>query len=933
VRALRLAAVQYENMARYDEAIASARAALALLDIRFATEEAGKAAALGEELQRIERLRAGRAIAALAELPPMNDAGTRMAMSLLVTLWSPAYITGDTTLARLLSATLVRLSLEHGNVGESAYGYVTHAITVGALQADYRAADEYGRLALAVNQRLDDLRLRAKVYQQFHAHVNFWCHPIPSCVPYAREAIAAGLDSGDFVYAGYAAGTELWAAIAAMQDLGAFEREYAPRVALLERLKNPGFADMARLILAWARALQGPPPAAGLPPALGPGFDEAQWLERYGHVRFFACIHAVARLQLALLLGDAQQALSCARRSQGLADAAPGTLWPLMHELWHALALARAAAPDSGVVWADDAARDEALQAIGRAQAAFAAREQHSAVNFRPPALLLEGELARLQGRAGDALLAHAGAAQFAADAGLRLMQALAHEGLARTHAAIGQTAVAALHQQRAAECYRTGGLHGKVAALLAAAARADPPAPTPIASAAAAQGGPTGSAHELDLASVLKAADAIAAEQETDALLARLLHIAIENAGAERGALVLESTEGPVLHSYEAGGSAPLVQALELSQRVPHSIVNYVRHTGETVVRARVAEASHARDEYLHTHAPRSLACLPVRALARTIGVLYLEHRHAEEVFTATRLATLQAIAMLAAIALENTRLVGGLRGEVEERREAQERLYEALTQVQRLKDDLELENSYLRRDLIANVSHDLRTPLVSLRGYVELVAAKGEALPAAEREQYLAIALKQSERLAGLIDELFDLAKLDFKGIRLNRERFAFGELAADVAQKFALAAKSRGVQISVQVGEPLPFVDADLGLVERVLDNLIGNALKHTPEGGRVAVRARPAGSHGLAEVQDSGEGIAAADLPHVFDRFYRGSGGAAAASNGAGLGLAIARRIVELHDGEIGAASAPGGGARLWFTLPVTSAPGAGAAPPG
>lgn len=921
-RVLRQRGVQFENMARFAEAIDSSRTALALFDLHLPAGEAEQAAALEHELQLVECLRGGRPIAALVDLPVMSDAPTRMVMGVLTELWSRAYIVGSPTLARLISAMLVRLSLTHGNVEESAYGYVTHAITVGALRADYRAADEYGHLALAVNRRFDDRTRRAKVYQQFHAHVNFWCRPLRTCMAFAREACAAGLDSGDFLYASYAAGTELWSAMASTQDLPGFVREYAPSIVLVERLNNPGFADQGRLLLAWADALQGRTVA---PQALtGGSFDEAAWLARYGDVRFFSSIHAVARLQLAVLLGSAGDAWQAARRSAALIDALPGTIWPVLHEFWHALALARAAdLPDTSAV-----ERESMRSGLRAAQAAFAAREVHNAENHRPQALLLAAELARLEGREADALRAGQQAAEFTATAPLLPFQALAHESLARTHRRLGQPVLAAMHGRHACELYAAWG-----ALAIAERLRAENPMHSEVDTVASAPASPTAAVprHEgpaferLDLSSVLKAAQAIAAEQEMDGLLARLLHIVIENAGAERCALVLEGEQGPVVHSYEAGGgAAPLAEPLEVSERVPRSVVHFVRRTGEAVVVSGAGgHEARADDEYLRRHTPRSLACLPVRRLARAVGVLYVEHRRAGGVFTAARLATLQALATQAAISLENARLLAGLRDEVAERRQAQDRLAGALAEVERLRDDLEAENSYLRRDLIANVSHDLRTPLVSLRGYLEVVATKGDSLPPSQRGQYLSVALRQSERLATLIDELFELAKLDFKGMMLDRECFSFAELAVDVVQKFQLSAEGQGVRISVDVPARLPAVDADLGLVERVLENLIGNALKHTPAGGRVDLRAAPRGAFVVAEVHDNGRGIAAEDLPHVFDRYYRGgaTGGDGRAHRGAGLGLAIARRIVELHGCEIGAASRRGEGTRLWFTLPV------------
>src|SRR5207249_10700163 len=177
------------------------------------------------------------------------DPEVRMVMNILTDIWASAYIVGDVLLARLISATMVRLSLTHGNVEESAYGYVTHAITVGPMRGDYESAYEFGKLALRVNERFNDSRRRAKIHQQFHAHVNLWRQPMHTCIPYAREACRSGLETGDFLYAAYGASTETWPAMVSTQDLAQFVRDYSPSLALINKLKATGFADSLKIIL------------------------------------------------------------------------------------------------------------------------------------------------------------------------------------------------------------------------------------------------------------------------------------------------------------------------------------------------------------------------------------------------------------------------------------------------------------------------------------------------------------------------------------------------------------------------------------------------------------------------------------------------------------------------------------------------------------
>ena len=222
-------------------------------------------------------------------------------------------------------------------------------------------------------------------------------------------------------------------------------------------------------------------------------------------------------------------------------------------------------------------------------------------------------------------------------------------------------------------------------------------------------------------------------------------------------------------------------------------------------------------------------------------------------------------------------------------------------------------------RRELIANVSHDLRTPIASLRGYLDTLVLKNGALSRDERDEYLQIAVRQSERLGRLVDELFELTKLDAREVEPVLERFKLAELVQDNVQRFQLRASARGVRLAADFDPDLPPVRADVGLMERALENLIENALKFTPPGGSVTVELRQAPSTLALRVIDTGCGISADDLPHIFDRHYRSRSGGCNESEGAGLGLAITRRILELHDSELGIVSAPGVGTTVSFAL--------------
>ncbi len=228
---------------------------------------------------------------------------------------------------------------------------------------------------------------------------------------------------------------------------------------------------------------------------------------------------------------------------------------------------------------------------------------------------------------------------------------------------------------------------------------------------------------------------------------------------------------------------------------------------------------------------------------------------------------------------------------------------------------------NDAKRREMVANVSHDLRTPLTSLHGYIETLLLKDETLSDAERQQYLAITNNQSKQLISLVSELFELARLDSCETLLDVEAFSLSELIQDVLQKFELNAQQRNITLSSDYGHDIPFAYGDIGLIQRVLDNLLQNALRHTPEGGTITLSLDASAENISVRVADTGCGIPEDDLPSIFDRFYRQEKSRQSSASNAGLGLAIAKRILDLHGTGITVSSYLRKGTTFVFQVPV------------
>ena len=227
-----------------------------------------------------------------------------------------------------------------------------------------------------------------------------------------------------------------------------------------------------------------------------------------------------------------------------------------------------------------------------------------------------------------------------------------------------------------------------------------------------------------------------------------------------------------------------------------------------------------------------------------------------------------------------------------------------------------------HMRRELVANVSHDLRTPVAAMQGYLETMSLSNN-LSEQEKQQYLAVALRHSKRLAKLVESLFELAKLDMQEVKPNLEPFPIGELLMDVVQKFSSSHANDGVTLECHCEEGMPFVYADICLIERVMDNLIENAFTFSKPGDSIRITNKHVDNKINIEITDSGCGIEADDVPKIFDQFYQAQNKHRKGSH-AGLGLSIVKRILELHGEKISVSSQVNKGTSFCFSLGVFNA---------
>ena len=220
------------------------------------------------------------------------------------------------------------------------------------------------------------------------------------------------------------------------------------------------------------------------------------------------------------------------------------------------------------------------------------------------------------------------------------------------------------------------------------------------------------------------------------------------------------------------------------------------------------------------------------------------------------------------------------------------------------------------LRKELIANVSHDLRTPIAIIQGYLETLEIKDETLSPDQRRQYLSTVLKSLKKLNVLVADLFELSKLEARQVQLKKESFVFSELIHDVHVKYQLLTQERDIRLDICLEDKSAVVEADLALIERVIQNLLDNAIKYTPNHGHIEIKMKKEQEKQVRfSIWNSGPGIQPSALPKIFDRYFKGK------STGSGLGLAIVKNILDIHQAPVFVESIPDHHTVFSFILPT------------
>lgn len=921
VHAMTSALYAFSN--RMDQAIQEGLRALGLMGIRLSAKPG--MAAVAAELVRTRAVQGRGQARDFEHAPLVTDPALRLTMKILAGFMAPAYLTGNDTLFATTMLRLARMSLRHGNCVEAVTAYSCYSVLLAGL-GDLSGAYEFGQLALRLTERFGAHQTKSRTLVLYALFGHSWSQPWAGLDAWFKESVEVGRQSGDFLFMAFACGyVHLWSP---RVDLATAVSEGERYLELCRQTHYRIALHAASCAHQLWRGLRGE--TDGMLSMSDAHFDEGRCVEemRQAHYVSGLAIYHLCKLQLACIHEEWDAAWHELLEAERVIKALAGSPYLVDYTVHGFQAAARIAARGGHAA----AGARRRLKAFHRRMALWA---QHCPENFQHHLGLMEAELAWLKGRVAEAPALFDRAVRAAQTSAFARYEALANEAAARFYRSRGLDKAARAYLQDARDAYGRWGALAKVRRLdrPVEAPSAIPEAGRPVAQVNLGEVPQLVEHGVLDLATVWKSTQAISSEVLLRRLVERLLAIAKENAGAQKGVLVLREagdTPSYVVHAERlVDGETRLLPAepLEGHPELPVRLIRYALRTKSLVLLGDAArQGAFVEDPYVRSRQPRSVLVLPIVHQASLLGVIYLENNLLADAFPPDRLAVLQILAAQAGISLQNARSAehaAYLEAEQTIReayaRDLEVRVAERTAELKQAYDQL-MEVDQLKTNFLSLVSHELRTPLTTILGYAEFLEDCVDGELSTGQEESVRQIQQATARLQRLVDDLLDFARVEAGTFGLVCSHVDLAAKIAETLHSLRPMTQETDLQLQVRVpGEPV-WVWADPGRLAQVLLNLVGNALKFTPPGGRIEVSLAASETAWRIEVTDTGIGIDPEHLPKLFQRFYQVDSSSTRSKGGAGLGLSIARSIVEAHGGEIGVRSVPQQGSTFWFTLP-------------
>jgi len=894
---------------------------------------------INKEQRAIELLLKDKQIEDLANLPEMTDPYKLAAIRIFLTIISATYVTNP-PLFSMMALSLVNLFIKYGNSSLAAAGYTLYSLFLCGQLEDYESGYRFSQLSLRLLEQFNVRQLTASVLMMQNSQVRHWKDHAKTTTNSLLEALNSAFEHGNLEFCGLASNSYCANLFYAGEHLNKLEQETNKYLNLVVKLKQEYSIYYA---LVYRQVVLNLLDRSSDPCQLiGGEFNELDAFPLFIKTQNYCTLYQGYTVKSILLFLFKNYALALEVTNLGklYESSAAGMLATAELNFYESLSLLALCLNE------DEVNKIQFLKQVSSNQKRMKKWAFHAPVNYQHKYELVEAEKARVLGKSAKAMDYYDRAIRGASKQGYIQEEAIAYERAAEFYLSLGREEIGQFYMKNAYQCYASWGATAKVKALEAeypqllvgATNRTGVKgnSTTRITSASGSN------AQALDLETVVKASQALAGEIVLDKLLAKLMKIAIENAGAQKGFLILE-TEGNLAIAASGTVDSDEVKTLQsipinsvaTSTQMPllsGAIVNYVARTKENVVlNDALNEGQFTSDLYIVTTKPKSILCTALLNQGKLSGILYLENNLTTGAFTSDRLEILNLLSSQAAISIENATLYNNLEQKVQERTLE---LEQEIVERKRAEDAAQAANQ-AKSTFLANMSHELRSPLNAILGFSQLMI-RSRSL-SSENQENIGIITRSGEHLLTLINQVLDLSKIEAGRTTLNETNFDLYRLLDDVEDMFHLKADDKRLQLICDRAPDVPrYVRTDEVKLRQVLINLLNNALKFTQEGG-VSVRVgmkngqsliandqeKASSNEQLAisfEVEDTGEGIAPEELDSLFEAFMQTKTGKDS-QEGTGLGLAISRKFIQLMGGEISVNSEVGCGTIFKFDITV------------
>lgn len=854
----------------------------------------------------------------LANLPPMTDVDKLAAMRILTSIVISAYL-GNGAMLPLIVFTMIDLSIKYGNSPESAYAYVFYGSLLCGPMGDIDSGYKFGKLSIVVLEKFETNSLNCKIGLIFNALLRCWKDHSRETREPLIKAMQSGLEVGDLECACHCLINYCYMTFFTEKELEKVEREQEKYVAISIKYKQDYDTFAIKIYQQLVKNLLGK--SSDKYRLIGESFNEEEMVPIFresnnGTLLFF--YHA-AQAMLRYCFKDYEGTIVNANLVSKYANCGVGLIQNAVGNFYHSLGLlamySKASAKD----------QEEYLSQVSINQAKMKTWAFHAPINFQHKYDLIEAEKARVLGQVLEASDYYDRAITGAKEQGYIQEESLANELAAEFYFSCSKDKIALIYLTDAYYGYSRWGakifvkdLETKYPQIL----RISKPETqrTQVTTTTISTSAGSGA---LDLATVIKASQALSGEIVLSKLLAKLMKIAIENAGAQSGTFILEKAGNLLIEAYGTLDSdVEVLQTIpvETSQQLPVSLINYVARTQENVVLNDAScQGTFTADTYIVNQKPKSVLCTPIIHQGKLTGILYLENNLTAGAFTADRLEVLQLLSSQAAISIENARLYNDLEAanatleaKVAERTQ---QLQEKNIHLQKAEELAKAANS-AKSEFLANMSHELRTPLNGILGYTQIL--KRQKNLAEQQKDGLNVISQCGEHLLTLINDILDLSKIEARKMEIHLSNFPFSDFLSGIAEICNIRAEQKGISLIYEPITKLPLaVQGDEKRLRQVLINLLGNAIKFTEKGG-VAFKVGYQDGKIRFQVEDTGVGMAPEQLQDIFLPFHQ-VGEANLKVEGTGLGLAISRQLVQMMGGEIKVKSTLGQGSIFFFDL--------------